>query len=287
MLGNITAKYRWFAIFYLVSMFAVLPLVFIALSLAGSIYVVMLVSIIGVLLFVIGIVTILQRKVPRVLPQKLRDWKWLPRPLRSLRPYDNLVSKLPCCSAAPSEKDDNDNSDDDDDDGFRSYTGRSNFHKNSDFVFLSGNKIPPPSDKEHDLHQRNPSKPITRIVPTRVIRNISNANGDFSPVYTNSNNGVNRGNAIPPPTNAPVEKSDKTESNGGVNISPTISTNSSSTLSSNTLPLPTSFEESQPAKQDSSHIINTDASRNNSIPVPSSPSYNLGYSSSSVESFAV
>ena len=33
------------------------------------------------------------------LPEKLKSWKWLPRPLRSLEPYDSLIcSRCTCCS---------------------------------------------------------------------------------------------------------------------------------------------------------------------------------------------
>ncbi|XP_035715121.1 sodium-dependent phosphate transport protein 2A isoform X2 [Folsomia candida] len=106
-LGNCTAEYRWFAIFYMVSMFAIVPAIFIGLSFAGPIYVIILVSVIGVMLAIIGVMKVLQKKCPQILPPVLRDWKWLPLPLRSLKPYDDLFSKLACCAKCrPSTADD-------------------------------------------------------------------------------------------------------------------------------------------------------------------------------------
>lgn len=43
----------------------------------------------------------MQRKYPKMLPDFLKDWKFLPEPLRSLKPYDRVITKyflcLPCC----------------------------------------------------------------------------------------------------------------------------------------------------------------------------------------------
>lgn len=280
-LGSTTAKYRWFAIFYLVCMFAALPLIFITLSLAGSIYVVVLVSIIGAVIILVAILTLIQRKAPQVLPVWLRDWKWMPLPMRSLRPYDKLVSQMPCCRSESKE-----DSEDDDDD---SYSGKSNV--DGDFVFLTGNKIPPPTD-----YNQTPRAIITRIVPTRVIRNISN--GDY-PLKSGSNNGSN---GYTNPASEAESKSDNSTTapqngvgNGFNHSSTKAATDSQSTLtpmqngqglgngetrngtlisdnsnalSSNTLPVPSSFEESlsQTQTQNESSAGEENISRSNGNP---------------------
>jgi sodium-dependent phosphate cotransporter len=94
-LGSITADYRWFAIFYLFGMFLILPLTVFGLSMAG--YYVLIgvgVPIVLLLIFVI-IVNILQTKRPKCLPRVLKNWDFLPKPCRSLEPYDRVLTI--CC----------------------------------------------------------------------------------------------------------------------------------------------------------------------------------------------
>ncbi|XP_003411428.1 sodium-dependent phosphate transport protein 2B-like [Loxodonta africana] len=93
-LGNISAKYRWFAIFYLVFLFLLLPLIVFGLSLAGwQVLVGVGVPIIFLLLLVV-FMRLLQSRCPRVLPHKLRNWNFLPLWMHSLKPWDYLVSLL-------------------------------------------------------------------------------------------------------------------------------------------------------------------------------------------------
>ncbi|XP_044274196.1 sodium-dependent phosphate transport protein 2B [Varanus komodoensis] len=103
-LGNITAKYRWFAIFYLLVCFFLVPLAVFGLSVAGWQYLVgIAVPILAVLLAVL-IINVLQRKRPHLLPEKLRNWDFLPRWMHSLQPWDSVViaaysgcGKYCCC----------------------------------------------------------------------------------------------------------------------------------------------------------------------------------------------
>ncbi|KAM6441503.1 sodium-dependent phosphate transport protein 2B isoform 3-T4 [Liasis olivaceus] len=103
-LGNITAKYRWFAIFYLLSCFFLIPLAVFGLSVAGWPYLVgVAVPIFAALIFVLT-VHLLQKKKPQLLPEKLRSWDFLPRWMHSLQPWDNVItaasltcSKYCCC----------------------------------------------------------------------------------------------------------------------------------------------------------------------------------------------
>ncbi len=51
------------------------------------------------LLLSIGILNLLQNKLAKILPEILKTWNFLPEPLRSLEPYDRLITKyLMCCN---------------------------------------------------------------------------------------------------------------------------------------------------------------------------------------------
>ena len=105
-LGNTTAKYRWFAIVYLIVMFLLLPLFVVGLSLASRW------ALVGVgvpfllLMIVLVVINIIQRKRPHWLPLKLQNWDWLPEPLHSLEPYDRLVTgcTASCCACCGGKK---------------------------------------------------------------------------------------------------------------------------------------------------------------------------------------
>ncbi|XP_061593916.1 solute carrier family 34 member 2b isoform X1 [Cololabis saira] len=91
-LGNKTAEYRWFAAVYLILCFLVMPLSVFGLSLAGwQVLVGVGVPIIALTVFVI-IVNMMQSRCPDSLPKVLRSWNFLPRPLRSLAPWDKVVT---------------------------------------------------------------------------------------------------------------------------------------------------------------------------------------------------
>lgn len=106
-LGNTTAKYRWFSVLYLIMMFFVLPGVIFSLSMAGG-YVFLGVGVpILLLLVLVAIVNILQTKKPKLLPKKLQNWEFLPTFLHSLKPVDRLISTVfsPCRRCCNSRKD--------------------------------------------------------------------------------------------------------------------------------------------------------------------------------------
>lgn len=96
-LGNDTAKYRWFAFVYLIVVFFLVPMSVFALSLAGTVVFISVAVPVGVFLAVIVFINILQAKAQCCLPKVLKDWKFLPEPLRSLRPYDAPFSKMGAC----------------------------------------------------------------------------------------------------------------------------------------------------------------------------------------------
>jgi len=90
-LGNTTAKYRWFALAYLVVCFGMLPLFVFALSLAGWKVFVGVAVPFAALVIAIIIINVIQCKRPTWLPSVLRTWHWLPLFMRSLEPIDNII----------------------------------------------------------------------------------------------------------------------------------------------------------------------------------------------------
>ena len=107
-LGKTTSRYRWFAIIYIVWMFFLFPLLVFGLSLAHRLVPVIFVATIVLVLLFVAIVKEIQKRKPTCLPVKLRNWKWLPLGLRSLEPYDRIISKLicKCCDSCQASDDD-------------------------------------------------------------------------------------------------------------------------------------------------------------------------------------
>ncbi|XP_071480468.1 sodium-dependent phosphate transport protein 2B-like [Diadema antillarum] len=95
-LGNTTAKYRWFAIFYLLLMFFAVPALTFGLSVAGDIYLFVFGGIILFTVLIIVIINVLQHKAPRVLPPVLRNWDFLPWWMHSLKPLDYVFGCRYC-----------------------------------------------------------------------------------------------------------------------------------------------------------------------------------------------
>ena len=94
-LGNTTAKYRWFAVAYLIIMFFIFPAIVIGLSAASPWALFVLLPFVFILIAVL-IINALRKKKPDVLPEKLRDWSFLPIWCRSLAPYDSIM-RCRCC----------------------------------------------------------------------------------------------------------------------------------------------------------------------------------------------
>ncbi|KAM6953291.1 sodium-dependent phosphate transport protein 2A [Aplochiton taeniatus] len=92
-LGERTAKYRWFAVLYLLLCFLLLPSLVLGLSLAGwRVMVAVGGPFLGVTAF-ITMVNIMQAHSPRHLPAGLQTWDFLPRWMHSLKPLDRLITK--------------------------------------------------------------------------------------------------------------------------------------------------------------------------------------------------
>ncbi|KAJ1061117.1 hypothetical protein K5549_012140 [Capra hircus] len=110
-LGSVSAKYRWFAIVYLIIFFLLIPLGVFGLSLLGWPVLVGVASPIVLVILLVVVLKILQSCCPGFLPQKLRSWDFLPLWMRSLEPWDKLITSLTscfqrrcccCCAAAAS-----------------------------------------------------------------------------------------------------------------------------------------------------------------------------------------
>ena len=96
-LGKTTARYRWFAFFYIFMVFFIFPAIIFGFSVAGDVYVILFTCIVVLMALIIGVLKVLQHYKPDMLPELLRDFKFLPIWLRSLEPYDNLLRKLFGC----------------------------------------------------------------------------------------------------------------------------------------------------------------------------------------------
>ena len=100
-LGKVTAKYRWFALLYIVCMFFIIPGIFVGLSLVDSTGIAMY-TVLGIIIFFtisIAFLKLMQSKafLKQYLPENLHTFEFLPTPLRSLEPYDKILTSLPCC----------------------------------------------------------------------------------------------------------------------------------------------------------------------------------------------
>lgn len=96
-LGERTAKYRWFAVLYLLLCFLLLPSLVLGLSLAGwQVMAGVGAPFLGVTVFIV-LVNVMQAHSPRHLPTKLRTWDFLPKWMHSLKPLDRLITKATIC----------------------------------------------------------------------------------------------------------------------------------------------------------------------------------------------
>ena len=102
-LGRTTARYRWFAIFYLFFMFFLLPGAIMALSLAGPEAVFGVLGPIAIVLTLSIVINVMQVKKPEWLPSILKNWNFLPLWMHSLEPIDKVLRTIgstfcSCCS---------------------------------------------------------------------------------------------------------------------------------------------------------------------------------------------
>ena len=108
-LGSTTAKYRWFAVLYLIMMFFVMPATIFGLSAAS--HWALAGVLIPTILFTIVVVAInvLQKKRPEALPKGIRTWDFLPLCCHSFKPVDKVITRLTgkcvCCKRCQKTED--------------------------------------------------------------------------------------------------------------------------------------------------------------------------------------
>ncbi|XP_041604737.1 sodium-dependent phosphate transport protein 2A isoform X3 [Vulpes lagopus] len=100
-LGKRTAKYRWFAVLYLLLCFLLLPSLVFGISMAGWQAMVGVGTPFGALLAFVVLISVLQNRSPRHLPKWLQTWDFLPRWMHSLQPLDRLITRATLCCARP------------------------------------------------------------------------------------------------------------------------------------------------------------------------------------------
>uniref|UniRef100_A0ACB8EJD9 Uncharacterized protein n=1 Tax=Sphaerodactylus townsendi TaxID=933632 RepID=A0ACB8EJD9_9SAUR len=98
-LGECTAKYRWFAVFYLILCFLLLPCLVFGLSMAGWQILVCVGAPFLSLLSFLAFVNVMQSRNPGRLPSWLRTWEFLPYWVRSLQPLDAIIARATLCCA--------------------------------------------------------------------------------------------------------------------------------------------------------------------------------------------
>ena len=100
-LGDITAKYRWFAIVYIAVVFFIVPAILLGISFLPSAVMIIVLGIIIIFFGAVITINVIQVKCPRILPSSIKTWDFLPSWARSLQPYDRFMirnlSKLPFC----------------------------------------------------------------------------------------------------------------------------------------------------------------------------------------------
>ncbi|CAD5205988.1 unnamed protein product [Bursaphelenchus okinawaensis] len=100
-LGDTTAQYRWFALVYIALFFFVMPLSLLGITLLPTWATITTISLLVFFLTIIFTINWMQSTYPTLLPKMLQSWDWLPKPLYSLRPYDDFVRKyfgsVACC----------------------------------------------------------------------------------------------------------------------------------------------------------------------------------------------
>ncbi|KAM4547533.1 sodium-dependent phosphate transport protein 2A-like [Fundulus diaphanus] len=93
-LGKHTARYRWFAVLYLLLCFLLFPSVVFALSMAGWKVMTGIGTPVIILIISVTTINLLQARRPDLLPLRLQNWDFLPAWLTSLQPMDDLITRV-------------------------------------------------------------------------------------------------------------------------------------------------------------------------------------------------
>uniref|UniRef100_A0A915KIH2 Uncharacterized protein n=1 Tax=Romanomermis culicivorax TaxID=13658 RepID=A0A915KIH2_ROMCU len=93
-IGRTTSKYKWFAVVFMLFVFLLGPLTLLALSIAGTEYVVTFVALFIISLIVWILLKTIHERRPDFLPEFTQNWNFLPKFMRSLRFWDELFTKF-------------------------------------------------------------------------------------------------------------------------------------------------------------------------------------------------
>lgn len=93
LLGMKVEEYRWFALVYLIFTFFIFPASVFGLSMLAWYAAAAVWIPIAVIICLVLIISLIQRKKATLLPRYLRTWKFLPEPMRSLAPIDRAIEK--------------------------------------------------------------------------------------------------------------------------------------------------------------------------------------------------
>lgn len=97
-LGNTTAKYKWFAVIYCICVFLIVPGIFVGLSFAGLVPLLVVTGLCVAIGMFVTVINISQNKCRNRLPNKLQTWEFVPKWMRSLEPIDKAIcNKIMCC----------------------------------------------------------------------------------------------------------------------------------------------------------------------------------------------
>lgn len=145
-LGERTAKYRWFAVLYLLVCFLLLPCLVFGISLAGWQAMVGVGAPFAALTVFVLLVNLLQSRSPTHLPKTLRSWDFLPQWMHSLKPLDKLITKTTALCCSPARMND------------------------PDVVVVSPDTIKPESKKQAEQWYDNPALSLPEEIEPRVFR---------------------------------------------------------------------------------------------------------------------
>ncbi|KAF1747617.1 hypothetical protein GCK72_024082 [Caenorhabditis remanei] len=93
-LGDITDKYRWFIVVFIITFFLIIPFTIIGLTLLPDNVIVIVFIILLVIAIICCFICVLQNSCIEFLPKFLHNWDFLPIWMRSLKYYDPLMSKI-------------------------------------------------------------------------------------------------------------------------------------------------------------------------------------------------
>ncbi|KAK5980560.1 hypothetical protein GCK32_008513 [Trichostrongylus colubriformis] len=91
-LGEITDQYRWFIVVFILLFFVLIPGIIVGLTLLPDYVIIVFFLLVFLFVMLIVIITAMQRYCPNALPSRFRSWQWTPIYLRSLEPYDRVMT---------------------------------------------------------------------------------------------------------------------------------------------------------------------------------------------------